>query len=51
MKATISADGRPTVAGFEFSLLVLAATLTIVLAGPGAPSVDFSRSRRHLSVP
>jgi len=51
MRATISPDGRPTVAGYEFSLLVLAATLTIVLAGPGAPYVDFARSRRHLPVP
>ncbi|MGH7308910.1 MAG: DoxX family protein [Candidatus Rokuibacteriota bacterium] len=51
MRATMSTDGRPAVAGYEFSLLVLAATLTIVLAGPGAPSVDVLRSRRHLLVP
>jgi len=51
MKANVTPDGRATVAGYEFSLLVLAATLTIVLAGPGAPSVDFSRSHRRLLVP
>ncbi|HSF07232.1 MAG TPA: DoxX family protein [Methylomirabilota bacterium] len=51
MRATISPAGQPAVAGYEFSLLVLAATLTIVLAGPGAPSADLARGRRRLSVP
>jgi putative oxidoreductase len=50
MKVTQTPDGRTTVGGYEFSLLVLAATLTIVLAGPGAPSVDAVRNQRRLPV-
>jgi putative oxidoreductase len=50
MKVTQTPDGRTTVGGYEFSLLVLAATLTIVLAGPGAPSVDAVRDQRRLPV-
>jgi putative oxidoreductase len=48
MKVTETPDGRTTVGGYEFSLLVLAATLTIVLAGPGAPSVDAVREQNRL---
>jgi putative oxidoreductase len=51
MKVVESPEGRPTLAGYEFSLLVLTATLTIVLAGPGAPSVDDVRRHRRLLVP
>lgn len=51
MKVVESPEGRPTLAGYEFSLLVLTATLTIVLAGPGAPSVDVARRQRRLPVP
>jgi uncharacterized membrane protein YphA (DoxX/SURF4 family) len=50
MKVTHTLDGRTTVGGYEFSLLVLAATLTIVLAGPGAPSVDAVRNQRRFPV-
>lgn len=33
--------------GFEFVLTLLAATLCLVLAGPGSPSVDSLLARRH----
>jgi putative oxidoreductase len=41
-----AAAGRAVAGGSEYALLVLAATLTIVFAGPGALSVDGARAHR-----
>jgi putative oxidoreductase len=43
---------RPIVAGYEYAALVLLATLSLALSGPGALSVDGARATRpHLVVP
>ncbi|MGH7324278.1 MAG: DoxX family protein [Candidatus Rokuibacteriota bacterium] len=43
-----AAAGRAVVAGYEFPLLVLTASLVIALTGSGALSVDGARQRRLL---
>jgi putative oxidoreductase len=48
-----AATGRVVAGGYEFTLLVLVATLTIVFTGPGALALDGVRERQgaRLSVP
>ena len=41
-----TAAGRAVAGGYEFALLVLAATLTIMFTGPGALALDHARARR-----
>lgn len=43
MKVIGGTPGRADVGGYEFSLLLLAATLALVLMGSGAASIDGSR--------
>jgi len=43
---TDAAAGRAIAGGYEFTLLVLAATLAVALTGPGALSVDDTRRHR-----
>lgn len=52
MHASVDAvSGRPVVGGYEFSLLVLVATVTVALAGPGAWSVDGAHRLRRRGLP
>jgi putative oxidoreductase len=46
MRATVT-DGRTSVLGYEFSLLVLGATVAIALIGPGPFSLDGRRPGRR----
>jgi putative oxidoreductase len=48
-----AAAGQAVAGGYEFVLLVLVATLTIVFTGPGAWALDRARGRRgtHRAVP
>jgi putative oxidoreductase len=42
-----AAAGRAVAGGYEFALLVLAATLSIVFTGPGALALDRTRDRHR----
>jgi putative oxidoreductase len=46
MRAVVS-EGRPTVVGYEFALLVLACTLAVALIGAGPLSFDGRRPGRR----
>ena len=46
MRGVVS-DGRTSVVGYEFSLLVLACTIAIALIGPGPFSIDGRRPARR----
>jgi putative oxidoreductase len=52
MSAVVDAvSGHPVVRGYEFPLLVLVATVTVALTGPGAWSVDGAHRRRPHDLP
>lgn len=53
MKGVIvdAVDGRAVAAGYEFPLLVLVATITVILIGPGMLSIDGARLGLRLRQP